>query len=359
LGLCGIVFANRIFDLKRYNIFLVMTPPLIESNHFSLAYKARTSLVDPLHEAAFRLFNGFLEGDPDLVMDVYGRTLLVYNYTEIPNKANPIIQSAIQVAMEAFPWITSVVLKIRSSQLPQERQGILVMGSHIDHKIREHGVWYALDLLMNQDASFYMDTRNLRSWAKNNLGGKNVLNTFAYTGSLGIAALAGGAAQVVQLDLSRKFLNLAKISCSLNGFAIKPSDFIVGNFLTEINELKRQDTLFDCIFLDPPFFSTTPRGGIDLVNQGYRVINKVRPLINDGGWLVSINNALFLSGAEYLKQLQRLCADGNLSIEELIPVPDDIIGFPHTLRASLPTDPFPFNHSTKIAILRVRRKYVA
>ena len=276
-----------------------------------------------------------------------------------PEDANPKIDSAIQVAIEEFPWISAVVLKIRRSQIPQERQGTLVKGSQIDRKIRESGIWYALDLLMNRDASFYLDTRNLRSWAMKSLWGKIVLNTFAYTGSLGLAALAGGAAQVIQLDLSRKFLKLAETSYTLNGFAIRPSDFIAGNFLAEINKLKRQNALFDCIFLDPPFFSTTPRGGIDLVSQGYRVINKVRPLVKDGGWLVSINNALFLSGAEYLNQLQWLCADGYLSIEELVPVPDDFIGFPHTLRSSLPADPSPFNHSTKIAILRVRRKHVA
>ena len=113
---------------------------------------------------------------------------------------------------------------------------------------------------------------------------------------------------------------------------------------------------WDVVFLDPPFFSTTGKGRVDQVSESARLINKVRPLINDGGLLVAINNALYVSGAEYIRTLETLCADGYVKIHELIPVPEDIIGYPST-RVSTPiTDPAPFNHSTKIAVLEVRRK---
>jgi 23S rRNA (cytosine1962-C5)-methyltransferase len=183
-----------------------------------------------------------------------------------------------------------------------------------------------------------------------------VLNTFAYTGSLGVAALAGGASRVVHLDRSRVFLNVAKASYTLNGFPIHKADFRTGDFFTQVSHLKRAGERFDCVFVDPPFFSTTGRGTIDLVHASHRVINRVRPLINDGGYLVAINNALFVSGAETVKTLEDLCADGYLSIEELIPVPPDFTGYPRTIARTPPVDPAPFNHSTKIAVLRVRRK---
>jgi len=95
---------------------------------------------------------------------------------------------------------------------------------------------------------------------------------------------------------------------------------------------------------------------VDLVSHSQRVINKVRPLIGHGGSLVAINNALFVSGAEYMRRLEQLCADGYLSIEALLPAPPDFTGFPETQVGRLPADPAPFNHSTKIAVLRVRRK---
>jgi 23S rRNA (cytosine1962-C5)-methyltransferase len=188
------------------------------------------------------------------------------------------------------------------------------------------------------------------------LKGKTVLNTFAYTGSLGVAAQAGGASRVVHLDRNRAFLNVAKTSYTLNGWPIHKPDFQAGDFFSSVSRFRRTGELFDCVLVDPPFFSTTSKGTIDLVNESHRVINKVRPLVANDGYLVAINNALFVSGAEYMRTLESLCTDGYLSIEELIPVPPDFTGYPQTIVRTPPVDPAPFNHSTKIAALRVRRK---
>ena len=185
-----------------------------------------------------------------------------------------------------------------------------------------------------------------------------MLNTFAYTGSLGVAAKAGGAARVVQLDLSRAFLNIGKDSYLRNGFGVQPRDFISGDFWPQISHLKKEGARFDCVIVDPPLFSRTRHGTVDLVEANQRLLNKVRPLIHDGGMLVTISNALFVSGAAYIQMLEALCADGYLSLETLIPVPQDFIGYTQASPA-LPTDPAPFNHPTKIAVLRVRRKAAA
>jgi 23S rRNA (cytosine1962-C5)-methyltransferase len=244
----------------------------------------------------------------------------------------------------------------RHASSPEERRGRLLFGASPSRKIREHGVWYALDLTLHQDATFYLDTRNLRKWAIENLHGKSVLNTFAYTGSLGVAALAGGASRVVHIDLDRQFLNLAKTSYTLNGFPIRKADFIAGDFFAEISRLKRSGERFDCVFLDPPFFSKTSRTRLDLSTDSTRLINKARPLINDGGWLVTVNNALYVGGREYLSALEALCADGYLHLIDLIPVPDDCTGYPETRLIEPVADPAPFNHSTKIAVLEVKHK---
>ena len=108
--------------------------------------------------------------------------------------------------------------------------------------------------------------------------------------------------------------------------------------------------------MDPPLFSKTRHGIVDLVQSGQYILNKVRPLIADGGYLVTINNALFVSGEDYLTTLNAMCADGYLSLETTISVPQDFIGVSKITSSQLPADPAPFNHPTKIAILRVRRK---
>lgn len=313
---------------------------------------SRRTFCESSHEGAFRLFNGFYEGFPDLALDIYGRTLVIYDHAEQPRIE--FIQEVANHVRASLKWLRACLVKSRFGNTRREQCGILLFGDEPDRKIKEHSVWFALELTMNRDASFYLDTRNLRKWILENLRGKSVLNTFAYTGSLGVAALAGGATKVIQTDLNRQFLNLAKDSYSLNGFPIHKSDFIAQDFFPAVARLKSDRQFFDCVIIDPPFFSTTERGKVDLVHESARLINKIRPLINDGGTLIAINNAVFLSGRDYMRTLEDLCKDGYLSIRELIPVPEDFIG---AQRVGKPiTDPAPFNHSTKIAILDVKRK---
>jgi len=320
------------------------------------AIAARLELFDARHETAFRLFNGFSEGYPALVIDVYATTAILNNYADPAQAGLPAVQAACHHLQTCLPWIRTMILKMRHSASEDERCGVPLHGTSYDRRVKEHGVWYAVDLCMNHDASFYLDTRNLRQWALKALKGKTVLNTFAYTGSLGIAALAGGAARVVQLVLNPEYLSLATRSYALNKFLVIKNDIRTGDFWPQISQFKRDGERFDCVIIDPPFYSETGKGVIDLATDSTRLINKVRPLINSGGYLVTINNALYLSGKAYWDALNALCADGYLKLKELVPVPPDCAGYPKTTLIPPVTDPAPFNHSTKIAILEVRQK---
>lgn len=330
--------------------------PQLDAALLERALDARRGMLSPGYDGALRLFNGFYEGFPSLAADLYARTLVLFNYADPPEKAAASLETARRFYHERLPGIDCVLCKERSSPDPLRRRGRELEGSAPAEKVNEAGVWYALDLLMNQDASLYLDTRGLRAWLLERAAGWTVLNTFAYTGSLGTAALAGGAVGVVQVDRSQKFLSLARLSCELNALDDKKMKLRAADFFSEVSALKHASRLFDCVIVDPPFFSSTEKGTVNLVEESRRVINKVRPLVRDGGWLVSINNALFLSGAEYRRTLDELCADGYLSLEEILPVPPDFTGFESTVVSAPPADPAPFNHSTKIAVLRVKRK---
>jgi 23S rRNA (cytosine1962-C5)-methyltransferase len=332
-----------------------MTTSLTSLLEKSLA--ARAALIDPSHESAFRLFNGFTEGCPDIAIDIYATTVVIHNYADDPAQGAILVDEARQFLNASLGWLQAGIVKTRHGVTQEEKCGKILFGTKLDRKVNEHGVWYAVNLLLNRDASLYLDTRNLRKWAIENLKGKSVFNTFAYTGSFGVAALKGGASRVVQVDLNREFLNIARESYMLNGFPIKKGDFIPRDFFEQVGNMKRANNAFDCVFIDPPFFSTTAKGKVDQVHESARLINKVRPLINDGGYLVAINNALFVSGEDYMQTLESLCKDGYLTIKEIIPVPQDFTGYPETCAGNPVTDPAPFNHSTKIVILEVKKKH--
>ncbi|MFO7545860.1 MAG: class I SAM-dependent methyltransferase [Trueperaceae bacterium] len=319
---------------------------------------ARAALVDEVHESAFRLFHGHLEGDPRYVIDVYGRTAVVFHHAP-PRELDDELDTILAVLRDRLPWIRAAIVKEREGATDEARRGrVFWQGGTptIDTRIREHGVRYAIDLLMNQDASFYLDTRILRRWLIDHSEGKSVLNTFAYTGSLGVAARAGGASRVLHTDMNHRFLNVAKASYALNGFPVDKRDFQAQDFFSIVRGLKLRGERFDTVILDPPFFSSTRGGTVDLNQDAARLVNKVRPLVTSGGNLVVVNNALFVSGAEFLGQLEALCSGGWMEIAQLVDVPEDVTGYATTRRGEPVADPAPFAHATKIAILTVRHR---
>lgn len=338
-------------------------PPTLRARlERAIAYRSRF-IAEP-YDGAFRLFNGFSEGWADLAIDVYARTAVVHDYARPlgDDSAGGIgadAAVAIEVIRDRLPWIHAIVSKTREAKSAEARRGVLVVGEVVDREVREHGVRYAVDPMINRDAGLYLDTRRLRAWALEHLRAKSVLNTFAYTCSLGIAARAAGASRVVDTDRNARFLDVGRASCALNGIAVRRGDFRVGDFWPVVSQLNRANERFDCVFLDPPFFAATDKGTVDLESNTTRLVNKVRPLVAHDGWLVAVNNGVYVSGAEYMAQLESLCASGYVSVEQLVPVDDDFLGDP-SLRTSDPVrDPSPFVHSTKIAVLRIRRKDAA
>ena len=304
---------------------------------------------------AYRIFNGFYEGIPGLVLDRYGSALVIFDHSET-REFSHLIDEIKHWAVSDFNGLDSVLYKQRQHPESSMRQGQLLVGSQLPDQIVEFGVRYAVDLQLHQDASFYLDTRHLRQWLIDNMAGKRVLNTFAYTGSLGIAAGAGGASHMIQTDLNEKFLLIAQRSWALNQLPVEKHHTITGDFFRVTGRLRNEGTLFDCVIVDPPFFSTTNAGKVDLQDETTRLINKVRPIVAHQGWLVVINNALFHSGASFMAELGSLCKSEYLNLESTITIPTDITGYPETIVTLPPVDPAPFNHPTKIAILKVLRK---
>jgi 23S rRNA (cytosine1962-C5)-methyltransferase len=345
-----------------------MTTRSILISHLEQALAFRQPLLDSLGPApAVRLFNGFWEGWPGLAVELYHRTLVILLYEEAVAHGIDLAQVCLDFYPSSLPRrLDGILLKERGSPDPRRRQGIPLSATHSAAKedrgiplatqIQEHGVLYALDLQLHQDTSLYLDTRQLRQWAVEQLDGAHVLNTFAYTGSLGAAARAAGASSVTQTDLSSDFLALARRTFHLNGWDMPRGSFITGDFFSVVANLKQQNRLFDCVFLDPPIFSVTAKGRVDMLGQYTRLINKVRPLVAHGGALVAVNNAVYMPGEVYLSLLQDLCSSGYMELESLISVPPDFIGYAQKPLDPLPADPAPFNHSTKIAVLRLSRK---
>jgi len=273
---------------------------------------------------------------------VYGTTLVVHDHAgEEGDRAAA--EQAATVVQRVWPWVRAVLWKVHRGRDKEARCGRLLAGERGDlaRRVREGEVRYALALDAGKDTGLYLDTRLLREHLTATLRDCSVLNTFAYTGSLGVAARAAQARQVIHVDRDRAALNVAKTSYAMNGFEMRRVDFLVSDVFAVTARLRRESTLFDAVIVDPPFFSSTTSGRVDLEEGTGRLLDKVRPLVADGGALIVVHNALFVPGAELLKVLEGVCTGGFATIEKLIGVPDDCAGFPATRVRPLPADPAP------------------
>ncbi|MGZ5781309.1 MAG: hypothetical protein ACXWIN_10185 [Burkholderiaceae bacterium] len=100
------------------------------------ALEARASFFDAQHESAFRLFNGFTEGELNLVIDLYASTLVIHNYAADPAQGKMLVEQASQFLQGKLVWLRAGIVKIRNATTPEEKRGHLIFGEKPDTKIK-------------------------------------------------------------------------------------------------------------------------------------------------------------------------------------------------------------------------------
>ena len=132
--------GNRLPEVVwAYSKFPVMKEQLNFPSLLEKAIQSRAPLFVPVQRSAFRLFNGFTEGEPNLVIDLYASTLVFHNYAEQPAQGMALVQQAKDLLLSQYTWIRAGILKTRMGKTQEDRRGTLMFGEKPDRKIREIG----------------------------------------------------------------------------------------------------------------------------------------------------------------------------------------------------------------------------
>ena len=124
-------------------------------------------------------------------------------------------------------------------------------------------------------------------WLRHNVAGRSVLNLFAYTCAFGLSAALGGAGRVVNIDLSRQYLEWGQENYRLNAVVPDPRDFIYGDAFDWLGRFARRQTRFDLVLVDPPSFSSTPFS----VSRDYpKLVEAAARVVARAGMLVAATN---------------------------------------------------------------------
>ena len=165
--------------------------------------------------------------------------------------------------------------------------------------IEEHGIRYGLDVVQGQKTGFYLDQRKNRAAAARSIAGGRVLDLFCYTGAFGITALkAGGAREVLGVDVSEPALALAAANAELNGVA-EHMRFEKGKAFDVLERLASEGQQFDAVILDPPKM-TRHRAGLEQALRGYFSLNRLAlDVLRPGGVLVTCSCSGLVSRSDF------------------------------------------------------------
>ena len=152
--------------------------------------------------------------------------------------------------------------------------------------LTEGGLRYLVDLGQKQNNGLFLDMRYGRDWVRANAEGKRVLNLFAYTCGFSVAAIAGGARHVVNLDMSRAALNRGRDNHRLNGHDLSRVGFLGHDLFKSWSKVKSGGP-YDLVIIDPPSFQ---KGSFLLTKDYQRVLRRLPELLSEQGTVLACMN---------------------------------------------------------------------
>lgn len=186
-------------------------------------------------------------------------------------------------------------------------------GKPVEHwQVCENGLRFKLDLGRKQNTGLFLDMRYGRRWVQEQAQGQRVLNLFAYTCGFSVAAIAGGAEHVVNLDMAKAALSRGRENHRLNQHDLSRVSFLGHDLFKSWGKLKREGP-YDLIIIDPPSFQ---KGSFVLTQDYQKVLRRLPDLLTPQGTVLACMNdpaigvdfllAGFASEAPGLEFVQRL-----------------------------------------------------
>ncbi len=267
---------------------------------------------------AVRLLHGVAEGVPGLTVDRYGKVLLIQTFRE-PVSATE--RDAIhQTVCDALGVELIAVHNHRGKAKAQRFEDFHDPELPEGLECREHGlVFDARPRTRGIDPLLFLDFRVARRKIRAVAKGRSVLNTFAYTCGIGVAALAGGAKEAVNLDFARSALDIGKANAARNGltgFKVLASDYfpairqfaglgVGGRASKRPPYAKVERRQFDIVVLDPPRWAKSAWGAVDVVRDYSALLKPALLTTKPGGHLLATNNHAGVDREDWLAVLQK------------------------------------------------------
>lgn len=271
-------------------------------------------ISDQLSSDCQRLFHGrghCYPGYEHINIDWLPPVLLITLYKEIPRTELDQLAADLR---KRFTDVQSIQVQYRYQQQgPIE----LLWGEALSQiVVNEAGLKFQIELGRVRNTGLFLDMRNGRHWLREHAKDKNVLNLFAYTCAFSVAAIAGGAKQVINVDNNKSVLSRGRDNHRLNAQDLNRVKFEGVDIFKSYSRIKRYAP-YDILICDPPSFQA---GSVNIERDYKKIISRIPQWMNPGSELMLCLNSPDLSQDFLLETVENHCPQCHL-VEKIDPPP--------------------------------------
>lgn len=252
----------------------------------------------------WRVLDGTGDGVPNLYVDRFGHVLLAHALDD--GAAALLADPKVCVTLCEMSGARTLYLRKheRDAKATAQLGAALLHGAATEELVVHEGkMRFMVRPAQQVNAGLFIDTRGLRALLEQSCTDARVLNTFCFTGSLGIAAFCGRAREVVQVDASAGILRWARENLALNsGAPDAVMRFITEDTLTFLQREERRGSSYDVVLLDPPAFGRAGKRQFVLERELPVLCAAAAALVRPGGRL-SVTCNLRKFDAERVRQI--------------------------------------------------------
>ncbi len=270
----------------------------------------------------YRLIHGESDGWPGLVLDRYDQALVIKLYTAI---WLPRLEEILALVKEKVPCDQIILRLSRNIQSfveneYQRRDGQMLVGNPPAGPVifSEYGIRFEAEVVRGQKTGFFLDQRENRREVETLAKGGRVLNAFSFSGGFSVYAARGGAASVIDLDISAHALESARRNFALNQNF--PSVAACRHECVQADAfewIEKSQAKFDLVVLDPPSLAKRAADQEGAVRAYERLNSLGIARLNRGGILVTGSCSAHVPAAGFFETVRRAAAKSGRKFSEI------------------------------------------
>lgn len=263
---------------------------------------------------AQRIFHGrggMYPGSEAWTLDAFPPVWLITKFGEATTEERAALTAALQARQSQIAPDEPLNAVLQTRHEGRSETVVLAGGVPDSHVVTEDGAKYRVNLQRGQNHGLFLDMAEGRRWVRAHAQGHKVLNLFAYTCAFSVAALQGGATEVINLDMAQPALTTGQQNHQINGITSR-AKFLAHDLFSTWGKVNRMGP-YGLVIMDPPSYQ---KGSFVATKDYARLIRRLPDLLRPGGHALLCLNApeiperflpdLLAAEAPELEVLQRL-----------------------------------------------------